>query len=85
MFDFLKKSDILRIRVEENMVKKRKSWSHCLRIQQKQHIQKRTGTAKRSVSMSKPVKISSNDILTTRCARLLDMFAQAQGGYGERK
>ena len=31
------------------------------------------------------IKISSNDIITTRCARLLDRLAQAQGGYDERK
>ena len=36
MFDFLrKKNDILGVCVEENMVKKLKHWSHCLRIQQK--------------------------------------------------
>ena len=47
----------MRILVEENMVKKLENWSHCIRIQQKKHIQKRTGTAKRSASMSKPIKI----------------------------
>ena len=66
------------------MVKKLENWSHCIRIQQKKHIQKRTGTAKRSASMSKPIKISSNEILTI-CARLLDRLAQVHGGYGEHK
>ena len=87
MFDFLtQKKDILRICVDENMVKKLKNWSQCIRIQQKKkHLQKRTGTAKRSASMSKPIKISSNEILTTICARLLDRLAQVHGGYGEHK
>ena len=57
------------------MVKKLENWSHCLRIQQKKHIKKRTGTAKESVSMSKPIKFSSNGILTTRFTTLLDMLA----------
>ena len=82
---FSQKNDILRICVEENMVKKLENWSHCIRIQQKKHIQKRTGTAKRRASMSKPIKISSNEILTTICAMLLDRLAQVQGGYGEHK
>ena len=51
----------------------------------KKHLQKRNGTAKRSASMSKPIKISSNEILTTICARLLDRLAQVHGGYGEHK
>ena len=51
----------------------------------KKHLQKRTGPAKRSASMSKPIKISSNEILTTICARLLDRLAQVHGGYGEHK
>ena len=49
----------------------------------KKHIQKRTGTAKKSASMSKPIKISSNQILTTICARLIDRLAEVRGGYGE--
>ena len=57
------------------MVKKLENWSHCLRIQQKKHIKKRTGTAKESVSMSKPIKFSSNGILTTIFTTLLDMLA----------
>ena len=48
-------------------------------------MQKRTGTPKGSVNVSKPIKISSNEILTTRYAALLDMLAQTQGGYGEHK
>ena len=48
-------------------------------------MQKRTDPAKGSVSISKPIKISSNEILTTICARLLDRLAQMQGGYGEHK
>ena len=51
----------------------------------KKHMQKRTDPAKGSVSISKPIKISSNEILTTICARLLDRLAQMQGGYGEHK
>ena len=40
-FDFLtQKKDILRICVEENMVKKLKNWSHCIRIQQKKALTK---------------------------------------------
>ena len=46
----------------------------------KKHIQKRTDTVKGSVSMYKPIKISSNEILTTRCARLLDILIQTQEG-----
>ena len=82
MFDFLTKNDILGICVEENMVKKLKNWSPCLRIQKKKHIQKRTDTVKGSVRMYKPIKISSKEILTTRCARLLDILIQTQGGGG---
>ena len=51
----------------------------------KKHMQKRTGPAKGSVSISKPIKILSNEILTTICARLLDRLAQMPGGYGEHK
>ena len=57
------------------MVKKLENWFHCLRIQQKKHIKKRTGTEKESVSMSKPIKFSSHGIRTTRFATLLDMLA----------
>ena len=68
------------------MVKKFENWSHCIRIQQrKKHMQKRTGTAKRSASMSKYIKISFNEILITICAKLLDRLAQVQGGFGEHK
>ena len=80
-----KKNDILGVCVEENMVKKLKNWSHASEYNKKEHIQKRIGTPKGSVNVSKPIKISSNEILTTRCATLLDMLAQTQGGYGEHK
>ena len=85
MFNFLTKNDILRICIEKNTVEKLKNWTHCLRMQQKKHMQKRTGTAKGGVSISKPIKISSNEILATICARLLDRLAQMQEGYGEHK
>ena len=86
MFDFLtKKKDILRICVEENMVKSSKIGHTASEYNKKKHLQKRTGTAKRSASMSKPIKISSNEILTTICARLLDRLAQVHGGYVEHK
>ena len=48
-------------------------------------MQKRTGTAKRSASLSKYIKISFNEILITICAKLLDRLAQVQGGFGEHK
>ena len=48
-------------------------------------MQKRTGTAKRSASMSKYINILFNEILTTICAKLLDRLAQVQGGFSEHK
>ena len=51
----------------------------------KNHNEKIIDTIKGSVSMSKPTKSSSNDILPLRCATLLDMLAQTQSGYDEDK
>ena len=78
MFNLFTKNNILTIGVEEIMVKKLENWTHCPRMRQKNHMQKRNGTAKGSVSMSKPIKISSKEILTRRCATLFDMLAQMQ-------
>ena len=78
MFNLFTKNNILRIGVEENLVKKLENWTHCPRMQQKNHMQKRNGTAKGSVSMSKPITISSKEIPKTRCATIFDMLAQTQ-------
>ena len=53
--------------------------------QARNHNEKIIDTIKGSVSMSKPTKSSSNDILPLRCATLLDILAQTQSGYDEDK
>ena len=70
MFDILtKKNDILRICVEENMVKILENWSHCIRIQQKK------STYKRELALQREVRACPSQ-LKFRPIRFLQQYVQ---------